>query len=376
MYGRRGKAVIFIAPLRTYPRFYKRIEAFQKRGFQIYMFAFRRKMTQIADDPNVTYIDLGELENRKYLRRMFTLTGAIRKIWRYRGLFKKSQVRYYFNLDCAFLGLLVAMGRRDSALSIYEVGDLRKALTSSGVSGLLLRPIESLVISIMDILILTSRGFYYEHYYKRGVPIEKVLFVENKLSLRQLPQKRPEPVYIRNNSPVTIGLIGHLRFEREVQLLLDYVATAEKRCRLLVYGEGPLRPLIESKARRYSNVRYFGPFDYRNISNIYGSIDLNYVVYDNTLLNVRVALPNKLYESVFFGRPLVVAKSTELAKCVRNWNVGFVVDASNSATFSHFFETLTSTEINLAGQNCLLVEDNKLIDVDELAAVFKRLKCY
>ena len=42
--------------------------------------------------------------------------------------------------------------------------------------------------------------------------------------------------------------------------------------------------------------------------------------------NVRVALPNKLYEAVYCEMPLIVAKNTYLAQVVEEWGVGVTVD--------------------------------------------------
>ena len=45
-----------------------------------------------------------------------------------------------------------------------------------------------------------------------------------------------------------------------------------------------------------------------DLERIYGSIDLNYVVYGGdpkSEIGVRLAIPNKLYESIFFQVPLV-----------------------------------------------------------------------
>ena len=51
-----------------------------------------------------------------------------------------------------------------------------------------------------------------------------------------------------------------------------------------------------------------------------------YSVYDADMTNVRVALPNKLYEAIYCERPIIVAKGTYLAELVERWGVGVAVD--------------------------------------------------
>ena len=51
-----------------------------------------------------------------------------------------------------------------------------------------------------------------------------------------------------------------------------------------------------------------------------------YAVYDADMANVRVALPNKLYEAVYCEMPLIVAKGTYLQQLVESWGVGLAID--------------------------------------------------
>ena len=50
-----------------------------------------------------------------------------------------------------------------------------------------------------------------------------------------------------------------------------------------------------------------------------------YAVYDASNPNVKIALPNKLYESVYCEIPIIVAKGTYLAEIVNQWGVGVSV---------------------------------------------------
>ena len=51
-----------------------------------------------------------------------------------------------------------------------------------------------------------------------------------------------------------------------------------------------------------------------DMEKIYSENNLNFVVYDNTLDNEKVAMPNKFYESGFFNIPIVCAENTYVGK--------------------------------------------------------------
>ena len=54
-----------------------------------------------------------------------------------------------------------------------------------------------------------------------------------------------------------------------------------------------------------------------------------YSIYDASKKNVRIALPNKLYESVHCHLPIMVAKDTYLAEIVQDWGVGIAAKHNN-----------------------------------------------
>ena len=60
-----------------------------------------------------------------------------------------------------------------------------------------------------------------------------------------------------------------------------------------------------------------------DIDKIYSQVDLSFVMYDSEDLNVKLALPNKLYESMAFKTPLLVSKKTFLSEKVFEYRIGF-----------------------------------------------------
>lgn len=55
---------------------------------------------------------------------------------------------------------------------------------------------------------------------------------------------------------------------------------------------------------------------------IYSSIDINYILYDASNNNVKLALPNKLYESIAFGCPIICSEDVSLGLLVHGNGFG------------------------------------------------------
>jgi glycosyltransferase involved in cell wall biosynthesis len=74
------------------------------------------------------------------------------------------------------------------------------------------------------------------------------------------------------------------------------------------------------------HITFTGKYDYNSeILGLYERVDCVYSVYDADNPNVRIALPNKLYESIECELPIIVAKQTYLAELVKEWGVGIAV---------------------------------------------------
>ena len=110
--------------------------------------------------------------------------------------------------------------------------------------------------------------------------------------------------------------------------LIEFVASHEGY-EAHIYGDGADSPSIREAADRHpGRVFCHGPFrNPADLPAIYDRIDFNYAVYDPDDENVRVLIPNKYYESLFFAIPLIVADGTLLAERVRSRAVGYGIDA-------------------------------------------------
>ena len=78
-------------------------------------------------------------------------------------------------------------------------------------------------------------------------------------------------------------------------------------------------------------IEYHGKFYYDDdIARLYSNCDIIFSVYNSDMKNVRIALPNKLYESIIARLPIIVSTNTYLQELVEQWKVGFAVNHLSS----------------------------------------------
>ena len=88
-----------------------------------------------------------------------------------------------------------------------------------------------------------------------------------------------------------------------------------------------------------------GPFDYvSEIKNCYSDIDLIWSVYDTRIENVRLALSNKLYESLMSGIPVIAATDTHLAERVTEMGIGASVEGQSSESIATLLGSVRSED--------------------------------
>lgn len=235
--------------------------------------------------------------------------------------------------DCIFtagleaLDVAVRYQRKHSTVRIlYEVADLRELYISSPKS-LFMKTCKALIVSKethllrqVDHLILTSEMFY-NRYYQNLIHRDKVLIIPNLPDMQYFKNFRR-----KDDGPFTIGFIGAIRYMDQMKLLVD--AASQCGAQVLFAGKGNITD--DSEIRAYCQdkpfVHFFGAYEFESqIASLYSKVDCVYSVYNADNPNVRIALPNKLYEAIYCRLPILVAKDTYLAELVARLDVGLAV---------------------------------------------------
>lgn len=211
---------------------------------------------------------------------------------------------------------------------IYEVSDLhhlaynKKKQLHLVIIRKFLYGMEKIFLKKVDSLVVTS-PYFWDEYYKELITKDKVIYIPNS------PEKQSFESYSKiENNDFTIGFIGKVRYKKELMNLIDIIE--ELKVRLFIAGNGPDLAEVQNYAKGNNNIRFFGEYNYeKDISDLYGEIDCIYSMYDVTIENVKIALPNRLYEAAFCGIPLIVSENTKLAEIVKSYQLGEAVETGN-----------------------------------------------
>ncbi len=354
----KKSVIVLILPTSSQPRFHKRIFALSKLS-KIIVFYFRRGLyEENIFRKDIETIFLFDLSDESYFRRLIPVIKSAKIIRASLNQYKYSSTKFYvFSLDCLLIAKLAGIKN-----GVLEVGDLIQNYTSS----YFFRLFEKFVLKNIDGLVLTSKE-YYNKYYINLINNKKTafFFIDNKVSDSLTLSRVLKDARLPTNGPIVIGLVGLLRFTSQILRLISFVEGQSGNVLLKVFGDGPCKNILQNHKSNF--IKFYGSFKSpEDLYKIYKQIDLNYVVYDPSTLNVRLALPNKLYESAFFGVPIIVSSNTYLSKIVKDWDIGGSVDCSDSEDFNEKMKNFVNPKwIKRKRLNCYKVPNSSLIDDQE-----------
>ncbi len=331
-----------LSPALSQPRHHRRAAMLLEAGYRLQVYGYQRGYYEENMYPDgIQTISLGRIESKYYIRRIPKLLKSALFIKKYEKQFHEApSLIYAFGLDMALIESFAMSG---SVPLIYEIGDIQNPLPHTGIVSKMIAITEKLILRKCRKLVVTSPAFIPGYFERLDLSIaKKTLVIENKLA-RENARRFPRPQAPKQATfPIKIGCIGFFTYRNCILALMEAVVKKRGKFELHFYGDGPLKKEIREYAKTHDNVFYHGSFsNSADLGKIYQSVDLSYVVYDNTDPNVRMALPNKLYEGPYFGVPLVVAKDTFLAERVRELGIGFVIDPQEENSLDKLMDEIT-----------------------------------
>lgn len=94
-------------------------------------------------------------------------------------------------------------------------------------------------------------------------------------------------------------------------------------------------------SRMYKNIHFLGKLTYEETLRLESKADILLAIYDPEIENHKFAAPNKFYESLMLGKPLLMVKGTGLSKNLEKYNFGYLIDYSEES-FEKGVEVLIS----------------------------------
>lgn len=189
--------------------------------------------------------------------------------------------------------------------------------------------------------------------------VEQVQFKLKKapLVMPNIPEIDPSVItdvqdkYKFDNANPTLAYLGGFSDNR---FLLEILNLAEiEPFNLLIAGSGDKN--VEKKCKELSernNVRYFGRVPMGDGLNMENAADIIYAMYCKTNPNNIYAAPNKYYEALMLGKPIITTKGTIVEKKVIDNNIGWAVE-EDIDELRQLIYSISKEDIKIKGDNAI-----------------------
>lgn len=229
---------------------------------------------------------------------------------------KEYDIIHACDFDTAFTSVLLGKLLRKRA--VYDIFDYY--VDAFGIPGWL-RPLvaglDHIAMSLADVVIVCTEQ---RRHQIPKLKQEKVIVVQNAPSVEAVMPA----VLTRPPHAIQIGYFGILQEGRLIEALVDIVAH-HPEYQLEIGGFGLLEEYIAKVAQEHDNVHFYGKVPYRRVLELESACDVLTAIYDPAIPNHRYSAPNKFYEGMALGKPLIVCEGTCVDETVRKLSCGAVI---------------------------------------------------
>lgn len=175
---------------------------------------------------------------------------------------------------------------------------------------------------------------------KRPVVVRNVVDVRNDGEPVPMPRQAGERI---------IGHSGYITHGRHLPELVEALRYLPEHVSLALVGDGSLWPVLERQAEKLGvghRLRRVHPVTPQTMAPTMAQADAAVVIITSDATSYHFALPNKLFESIAAGLPLVVTDIPEVAGLVRQYDLGVILSSVEPEALARAIEAVLEPEAN------------------------------
>jgi glycosyltransferase involved in cell wall biosynthesis len=235
---------------------------------------------------------------------------------------------------------------------VYDTHELEtETVASHGLRKHLLKILERLLIRFVDetIVVNDSIAQWYKYKYRlkrvwvvRNVPYNQGENVAKTRILR-------EAFGIQDEEIVYLYL-GGISQGRGIPLLLDTFSRTHPSRHVVFMGFGHLTPLVQEYAAKYPNIHYHPAVGLSDVLKHAAGADVGLSLIENVCMSYYLCLPNKVFEYMMAGLPMIVSDFPDMAALVERYDCGWKVAVDAEALLT-LVKTISPKEVSAKSAN-------------------------
>ena len=262
-------------------------------------------------------------------------------------LFQKLKMVNIHNLELLPMGAALKFFKR--SLLIYDPHELETEKTYCGnFRRRVLRKIERTLIKYSDKVFVVGEAIA-EHYVQNYC-CEKPTVLLNCPGLKEVSSRDyfREKFNIPSDSIIFVSQ-GCLEEHRGIEIIIDAFSKINDISKCVVFmGDGELIARVEEASNKRWNIFYHPPVHPDDVLNYTSSGNVGLALIEDVSLSYHYCMPNKIFEYLMSGLPVVVSDLPEMKKVVESTKVGVVLKQYTSEALYELIMEYDFNQINRA----------------------------
>ncbi|MGD0644429.1 MAG: glycosyltransferase family 4 protein [Candidatus Bathyarchaeia archaeon] len=338
--GTRGKKVVMLLSRHiTYDqRVKKEATSLSSNGYKVKILVLGRKDERSAKDPDNDRfdVDITQLNTVSFSSSAVPYLLLFNLIIFIKTVKRDFDIVHCNDFDTLIAGFFAARIRRKKV--VYDSHELYAAMAKSNVGPIfanVLYLIENFVSRRVDSLITVNSPIA-EIFAKRGVGKEKISVVMNCKDAQEYKISSARVENLRKSWNAENKLIilynGWLWPHQGLEELIASVGKLKNQIKdvlVVLCGsgslEGKLKAMVETEGlEKY--VRFVGPISLADNALYVNSCDFMFLLFKKTSENALVATPNRLFEAIISGKPVLTNNFGQIKNIVEENHIGVLVN--------------------------------------------------
>jgi hypothetical protein len=312
-------------------------------GAQVKIAGFTRVAVPPTHIEGCEASSLGRTKDGHLLERIGSVAMAAARLKRLSDVLDGCQVVLARNLEMLLLASMARKRYAADAALVFECLDIHRLLLRDNFPGRLLRAMESSLVNGVDLIMTSSPRFVSEYFKPRNLAAP-IRIIENKVLLPDFGSVHPERSSRPNGPPWKIGWFGMLRCQRSFDILASVAREGGGDLEVVIAGRPSPNefPDFDGLVARSPHVTFTGPYRFDQLPALYDSVHFCWAVdYFEKGLNSSWLLPNRIYESAFFGAVPIAAEGVETARWLADKHIGLTVNGDPEAALRAIVRSMT-----------------------------------
>lgn len=322
---KKSVCIIRSNPVRPDSRVEKEAWALKKAGYDVHILAWDRD-TDIRETENSISVAETEIPITR-LGYKATFGEGFKNIKAYLGFQfhmrkwlqkNKFDIIHSCDFDTAFFSIGIAKRRKKTF--VFDIFDFLYDKPSSFLQKCVKKAQYNLINNANATIICTEERIKQIS----GSNPKNLTIIHNTPAEQQTSISK---IDLYNSGKIRIVYVGILQ---DYRLLKEIVEAVSESCifELHVGGFGKYDSYMQDAAKKYENIHFYGRLSYSDTLALEKECDIMLAIYDPSIDNHFYAAPNKFYESLMLGKPVMMVKNTGMSTVVKDENIGVLIDYS------------------------------------------------